>query len=166
MDLRIVEEEDRSDNFKKVFRLEVTSQDDFRTAAVRNLYFWWEGFQPALPKREDFDISRHWATAPSLYLIEVVGPGNYIYRLNGEAVVDIVGASLRGHEISATSPLPELRRLADYFDTIVAGGKCRRCTGIVDVSADKARNFESVDCPLADAAGEIRFILGAIALIE
>ncbi|MAL79555.1 MAG: hypothetical protein CMN55_10670 [Sneathiella sp.] len=161
-----VEEEARSDNFRKIIRLEVTSADDFRTQPVRRLYDWWAGYQPALPRRSDFDITEHWSIAPSLYLNEVAAPGHYQRRLNGEGVVTLIGVSLRGHDITRTSPLPELRRLAAYLDSVVESRHCRRCCGFAEVQGTTGQEFESVDCPLLDEAGDVRFILGAISLID
>ena len=162
----ITEDDARSDNFKNIVRLEVSSKDDFRTSTVRSLYEWWSEYYPSVPRREDFDVSNHWSIAPSLYMIEVVGPGEYRHRLNGETVVDIVGVSLRGHEISASCPLPELRRLAAYFDILVEGRKSFRCNGIAEAFGTKYSEFETVDCPLLDQNGNVGFILGAISLIE
>ena len=164
--MRKVEEQKRSDNFRKVVRESVTSADDFKTDTVRALYRWWAEFQPDLPLRADFDISRHWKLAPSLYLVEVLGPGRYRNRLNGETVVDIVGTSLRGHEITPQDPLPEIRLLSDYLDTLVAGRTARRCSGVADVFGKKYLSFETVDCPLVDEAGDIRFIIGAMSLLR
>ncbi|MEX1035017.1 MAG: PAS domain-containing protein [Sneathiella sp.] len=162
--MRKVEQQKRSDNFRKVIRESVTSADDFKTDTVRSLYRWWEGFQPELPRRADFDIAKHWKIAPSLYLVEVMGPGQYRNRLNGETVVDIVGSSLRGHDITPQDPLPEIRLLSDYLDTLVAGRTARRCSGVADVFGKQYLSFETVDCPLVDEADDIRYIIGAMAL--
>ena len=91
--MRKIEEQKRSDNFRKVIRESVTSATDFETDTVRSLYQWWEGFHPELPQRADFEISKHWKIASSLYLLEVLGPGRYLTRLNGETVVAVVGLS-------------------------------------------------------------------------
>ncbi len=164
MDAIAVEDEPRSDNFKKIYRYNVTSGDDFQTPATRALYQWWEEFKPDLPTRADFDISKHWTIASSLYLIEAVAPGQYLHRLNGENVVDIIGVSLRGHDISVTNPLPELRRFASYMDMLVEGKKPGRCNGIVEVMGGGDAQFETVDCPLLRADGSVGFLLGAISL--
>ena len=166
MDAIAVEDQPRSDNFKKIYRFGVTSPDEFETPTARKLYAWWEEFKPDLPTRADFDISRHWTIASSLYLIEAVEPGQYLHRLNGEDVVDIIGVSLRGHEISVTSPLPELRRFASYMDQLVEEKKPGRCNGIVEVMGGKNAKFETVDCPLLREDGSVGFLLGAISLLD
>ncbi len=168
MDVKVqtVEEEPRSDNFKKVVRLDAQSENDFKTSTVRKLYQWWDGHKPHLPSREDFDISRHWSIASSLYLIEAISPGQYLHRLNGENVVSIIGVSLRGHAISVNSPLPELRRLATYLDGLVEQKKPGRCTGIVEYLGVENTNFETVDCPLLRKDGSVGFILGALSLVD
>jgi hypothetical protein len=161
-----VEEYPRSDNFKKISRFDVNSADDFQSSTVRKLYNWWEEFKPGLPTRADFDITRHWTIAKSLYLVEALAPGEYLHRLNGEAVVDIIGVSLRGHEISSSGPLPELRRLADYLDLLVMEKKPGRCTGYVEIPGGRQARFETVDCPLLRPDGSVGFLLGAISLLD
>lgn len=166
MDVIAVEEDPRSDNFKKIYRYEITSANNFETPTVSKLYQWWDGFKPNLPAREDFDITHHWTIASSLYLIETVSPGEYLHRLNGENVVDIIGVSLRGHDISVNSPLPELRRFASYMDRLVEGKKPGHCKGTVEIPGVREAHFETIDCPLLRQDGTVGFILGAISLVD
>lgn len=161
-----IEVDPRSDNVKKVIRLDATSVDEFKSSTVRNLYQWWKSFTPHLPTRADFDISRHWEIAPSLYLIEAIAPGQYLFRLNGENVVNIFGASLRGQEVTLTNELPELRRLAGYLDTLVEERKAGRCTGVVENMDVKVADFETVDLPLVRDDGSVGYLLGSISLLD
>ncbi|WP_288901400.1 PAS domain-containing protein [uncultured Sneathiella sp.] len=163
---KAIEVEPRSDNVKKVIRLDATSVDEFKSPTIRNLYQWWESYTPELPTRDDFDISRHWEIAPSLYLIEAIAPGQYLFRLNGENVVNLFGSSFRGQEISLTSELPELRRLAGYLDTLVEEKKPGRCTGVVEIMEVKVACFETVDLPLLREDGSVGHLLGSISLVD
>ncbi len=163
--MTVFEHQHRMDNINEVVRLDVTSSDEFKTGPVKSLYDWWESFQPALPKYSDFDISRNWAIAPHLYVIQFLGPGRFLYRLNGEKVVETIGVSKRGHEITNHDSLFENRLLADYLTPLIKTGRAKRCAGSLDIIGKQHLAFESVDCPLENDQGEIEFIIGAIATI-
>lgn len=166
MNIALFESEKRSDNFNEIFRLDVSSIDDFSTPSVRSLYQWWQSFRPDLPRYSDFKIEKHWSIAANLYVIQFLAPGQYLYRLNGEKVVEITGASLRGHEISKNDSLLENRYLATYLDKVVENSTCKRCAGKLDNFGSPLLKFESVDCPLLNNEGQIEYIIGAIATLD
>jgi hypothetical protein len=166
MNIALFESEKRSDNFCEIFRLDVSSIEDFTTPPVRSLYKWWQSSLPDLPSYSDFKIENHWSIAANLYVIQFLSPGRYFYRLNGEKVVDITGTSLRGHEISKNDSLLENRYLATYLDKIVENATCKRCSGKLENFGSPLLNFESVDCPLLNSEGQIEYIIGAIALLD
>ncbi|MCR9213483.1 MAG: hypothetical protein NXI13_07170 [Proteobacteria bacterium] len=163
--MTVFEHQHRTDNINEVARLDVTSSDEFKTGPVKSLYNWWESHQPDLPKYSDFDISENWAIAPYLYVIQALSPGRFLYRLNGEKVVEIIGISKRGHEITDRDSLLENRLLVDYLSPLVEVGRAKRCAGSLDIIGKQHLTFESVDCPLKNDRGEIEFIIGAIATL-
>ncbi|MEH6525012.1 MAG: PAS domain-containing protein [Sneathiella sp.] len=158
--------EKRSDNFKKISRNVVHSADEFLSDNVRTLYTWWAKFHPDMPKRSNFDIAEHWKIAPNIHILQVIKPGHYLYRLNGEKVVDIVGVSRRGDTITVENPLPEDRLFASYLDEIVTDAKPKRCVGTLGLFNKTYSQFESVDCPVKNEDGVIEFIIGAISTLE
>ncbi|USG63235.1 PAS domain-containing protein [Sneathiella marina] len=158
--------ENRSDNFKKISRRAVLSADEILSDSVRALYTWWAKFHPDMPKRSNFDIAEHWKIAPHIHILQFIKPGHYLYRLNGEKVVDIVGVSRRGDTITVENPLPEDRLFASYLDDIVSEAKPKRCVGTLGLFDKTHSQFESVDCPVKNEAGEIEFIIGAITTLE
>lgn len=158
--------EKRSDNFKNISRIAVLSADEFLSDTVRSLYAWWAKFHPDMPKRRNFDIAEHWKIAPYIHILQVIKPGHYLYRLNGEKVVEIVGGSRRGDTITVENPLPEDRLFASYLDEIVSGAKPKRCFGTLGLFDHTQSQFESVDCPVKNEAGDIEFIIGAISTLK
>lgn len=156
----------RSDNFRKISRNAVYSTEEFISDNVRPLYAWWRKFGPDVPKRSDFDIAEHWKIAPHIHVLQVIRPGHYLYRLNGEKVVDIIGASRRGDTITLKNPLPEDRLFASYLDDVVSSAKPKRCVGTLNFFDRNYKHFESVDCPVKNEAGKIEFIIGALSTIE
>lgn len=156
----------RADNFRKIMRREAAGLDQFQTVPVRQLYKWWLSFQPNMPARQDFDIARFWKLAPSVYIIEVLDKDRFLYRLNGEQVVQIVGTSMRGHEITPDDPLVENRLFLQYLQKLVKSRVCWRCSGKADVFGKGYLAFETVDCPIADENGAITHVIGVIALIN
>lgn len=166
MTTKKVEIQKRSDNFRKIAREPVETSENFETEPVKALYKWWSSFQPSLPLRSDFDIAKHWGIAPNMYVVQVLGPENFLYRLNGEKVVDIVGASLRGHKITPKDPLLENRLFVTYLEKVVASRTAWHCSGAAEVFGKHYLNFESVDCPVTNENGEISFILGALSTLS
>jgi hypothetical protein len=158
--------EQRSDNFKNIIRKDVFSGDDIQSNTVRALYAWWKKYHPELPKRSDFDIAEHWKIAPHIHLLQMIKPGHYLYRLNGEKVVEMIGSSRRGHTITIENPLPEDRHFAQYLDDIIAQKIPRRCIGSLSLFDKSYSQFESVDCPLRNEAGDVEFVIGAIISLD
>ncbi|PHQ68012.1 MAG: hypothetical protein COB93_10705 [Sneathiella sp.] len=163
--MTIFEHARRSDNFQKIARVSVECGEDFKTEPVRSLYDWWRTYAPTLPRYADFDIANHWDISPHLYVIQYLEPGKYLYRLNGEHVVEAVGISKRGHEITIKDSLLENRLLASYLDLLREEGTCKRCYGTLALLGKSHLQFESVDCPIAGDNGQIAFIIGAISTL-
>lgn len=166
MKIRDLETENRSDNFKKISRSDISSPEELKTEPLKALFKWWAGFAPEIPSRRNFDVSDHWKIAPHIHLLQVIKPGHYLYRLNGEKVVDIVGGSRRGDTITLENPLPEDRLFAQYLDDIVARRVPRRCFGTLGLFDKEHSMFESVDCPVKNETGDIEFIIGALSTVD
>ncbi|MEH6404423.1 MAG: PAS domain-containing protein [Sneathiella sp.] len=152
----------RLDNFKTISREIVENIDDLSTPHTRELFRWWKSYQPNYPKRSDFDITEHAALAPYIYLVSVVSPDEFIYRLNGEEVASLVGRSYRMRPISTSSEDVGDRLFAQYLSEILKEGKACRCAGDLWIFDRAHLKFESVDCPLTDKNGEITHILGVL----
>lgn len=163
--MTVFEPRHRFDPISDIVRQDVASASELVTAPVKSLYDWWESFQPALPKYSEFDIASNWAIAPHLYVIQYLAPGRFLYRLNGEEVIDIIGISKRGHEITNRDSLFENRLLADYLSPIVENKRAKRCIGSLEIIGKQHLAFESVDCPLKNDRGDVEFIIGAIAIL-
>jgi len=164
--MAVFEHADRSDNFHKIARESAVSVEDFATEPVRALFSWWQSFGCTAPQYSDFDVSDHWKIAPHLYVIQYLAPGKYLYRLNGEQVVEIIGVSKRGQKITRKDSLLENRLLAEYMDFLVEDNACRRCYGTLALFGKNYLEFESVDCPVTNSQGDIEFIIGAISTLD
>jgi hypothetical protein len=153
---------ERTNNFRNIERRLITDGADLRGAPCRTLYRWWTGFAPATPTRVDFDITKTPTIASDIYMLEILEPGRYLYRLCGDNVARLVGRNYRMKEISITGDdLPDAL-LCEYMDWMVGTGGTSGCTGDFTFLDRGQRNFESVDCPLVDADGKTTHIIGAM----
>ncbi|MTI08266.1 PAS domain-containing protein [Curvivirga aplysinae] len=150
------------ENFEDVSRVHIQSSDDFRSDQARELYEWWQSFTPKLPCRDDFKIEENWHIAPNLFLIECLGDGKFLYRLNGEEVRNLVGKNQAGSYFSLEGETPELVNLAKYLDGLRQIKKPIRCIGSLAFFGKTKKQFESLDCPLFDENGNVTFIIGII----
>ncbi|MEP3246103.1 MAG: PAS domain-containing protein [Sneathiella sp.] len=156
----------RIENFKKVERFPVTSPDQLKSSLPRALYAWWQTFLPELPSRANFDITKHRELVSNIFLIEVVGDGHFLYRLHGERVTQLVGRSNHNTRFSAESSLLDDRLLAEHLHNVITARAAYHCFGNLSMFDREFIQFESLDCPLADAEGNITHILGVLVDIQ
>ncbi|MBL4906299.1 MAG: PAS domain-containing protein [Sneathiella sp.] len=152
----------RSDNFSHIERQLDFDENDLETVQTKALYQWWRSYQPNLPARADFDIVEHRSLPPYIYVMEVLSPTKFLYRLNGEHVVRLVGRSLATHTLSIDSPIYEDKIFASYLSDLITHRKACRCFGDFSLLGREHIKFESVDCPVADKEGNITHIIGVL----
>ena len=152
----------KSENFRAVSRLAIESEQDFESPLTLRLYQWWASFSPNTPSRSDFKIDENWDIAQSIYLVEFLGEGKFHYRINGETVVSLVGKNQAGMTFDIHDSLPELTDLAKYYVGIGNLKKPVKCRGTLAHVDREFIEFESVDCPLVNAEGEVTHILGVL----
>ncbi len=142
----------------------VPSMDRLVGPEVRHLFEWWSSFGPdAIPRRRDFDIADHAAIASNGFLVRMVGRGHFQFRVQGEAVVRLIGRSNAGLDVRLDSDEPHLAELARYYQSIAMQRTCKRCWGTLAMLNKSHRHFESIDCALDREPGEVGFIIGAMA---
>ncbi len=162
MELSFEEDGVRADNFNHIERHLNFQEGDLETLPAQTLYKWWNSFQPEIPSRADFDITEHRTLPTHIYLLEVISPTKFFYRLNGEHVVNLIGKSLRGQTISVDSPDYEDRLFASYLSEFIKYKSACRCFGNLSLLDRGHIEFESLDCPLADKNGNISHIIGVL----
>ncbi|MEH6496472.1 MAG: PAS domain-containing protein [Pseudomonas marincola] len=152
----------RSDNFRLINRKRLENLSQLTRTPTRTLFQWWQSYAPKNPSREDFDITKLPSLASHIYLIEVTAPGKYLYRLCGQRAGFLIGKTHRMTPISAESESLEDRKLVDYLDTLFNEGTCCYCTGDLSFFEGNIVKFESVDCPLRNAAGDVTHFVGVL----
>lgn len=153
---------EREDNFQQIERRQIENEADLQSVSAKKLYQWWAGYGPEMPTRDDFDISKIPSIASDIYLIEVLGVGNYMYRLCGEEVGRLVGRTYRMIEISVTDDDLADALFSQYLDWAVETGGAVGCVGDLSFFDKKFLRFESVDCPLVGDNGKITHIVGVL----
>lgn len=149
-------------NFSCIQRADIEGPDDFASPAVRRLYEWWTGFAPDIPQRKDFDVLNLADIAAHLFLVRLVEPGTFEFRLRGERVAELVGARGSGDRYSCDDADDGHRQLAEYYQSILDSRRPQACRGSFEDGVTFATGFEAVDCPLLDEAGNATHIIGAI----
>ncbi len=152
----------RSDNFRKIERRKINDLQNLQSGSAKTLYKWWSSFSPAVPSRTDFDIINLPSIAADVYLVSVLSPGRYIYRLSGERVAGLVGRRYSMTEISTQSDELVDALFAEYLGWAIEAGGVNGCLGNLDVFGKEFLNFESVDCPLIDSTGKTTHIVGTL----
>ncbi len=158
------------DEVTPVNNMVVRDATELTIPMVQNLYKWWHSFTSDIPLKSDFDIVDHIKSAANIFLIEVLGPGEYHFTVVGQTVVDIVGTNNNGtHFKFAESPQDEREErhndLISYYDKIVKERCCMSCQGTVFFMSKRHQEYESLDCPLVDADGKVTHLLGIISLV-
>ena len=154
-----------SPDFIELYRRPVNGPASFTSDAVTALNDWWLGFHPLMPSMNEFDIVDHANLAPNLFLYKILEPGVYQYRLNGEEVVQLTGATQAGVTFSDKDQDQESVTLANYLNQVVESRIPWTCGGsMAHVGRDHLR-FESIDCPLAGKDGRVTHILGVMVKI-
>ncbi|WP_169545437.1 PAS domain-containing protein [Sneathiella aquimaris] len=156
----------REENFNKVERVPALSADQFVSPLPRRLFEWWAGFAPALPSRTDFDITQHRSLPANIFLIEVLGPGHFLYRLHGDTVADLIGRRTLNHEFSDENGSLDDRLLAKHMRRVATEKVAYQCFGDLAILDKEFINFESVDCPLENEDGIVTHILGVFAEVR
>lgn len=156
-----LEGDDYRTNFRRMRRRPVALAGDLQTPQARALLGWWfEAGAP--PRRSAFDITEHADLAAHLFLMRRCAPGVFEYRLSGEEAIRIVGRNDRG-DVFRIDDAGYPGRFAAYLEHVATGGRPWTCVGEVELADRPALiAFESLDCPLADDAGTVTWIIGVI----
>jgi len=152
----------REDNFQLIEQKIIRSATDLTCEPTKQLFEWWCSYSPLPPAREDLDITNFPTLAPHLYLIEYVSSGEYIYRLCGDSVGELIGNHYRMVNFSLNSEKYDDQKLAEYLEGIKDRKTASGCTGNLSFVDRDFIKFESVDCPLIDKAGNLTHFIGAL----
>ncbi|WP_419905244.1 hypothetical protein [Kiloniella sp.] len=156
----------RDNNFTKVLRSLATDCSQFKTEACKEVFEWWQSYQPDMPQKNQFDILDHIEKAPNIFLIAVLGNGQFRYCLHGEEVVRLVGKSQAGTLFSVDNADNDLSRFARFLEELCSKKSAMHSYGTLDAHGKSYLNFESLDFPLVDEQGVITHTVGLITLVD
>jgi hypothetical protein len=141
----------------------VTPATTFVSKKNKHLYDWWCRANGGLiPVRKMFDVVEHKMIVANLFLTEVLPDGDFVFRLFGETVIQIVGRNRKGELVQKGAVGEYGHALYEYYHSVVAARVCRVCAGSLAFAGRELRKFESIDCPLTDDAGKVTFIVGVM----
>jgi hypothetical protein len=146
----------------------VDAATEFRSRKVTHLADWWRTANGGrMPTRAMFDILDHRPIVANLFLVEVLPGGEFLFKLLGEQVIQIIGRNRTGESVRRVNIGEYGHELHEYYQSIIAGRVCRKCTGSLMFSIGGMRRFESIDCPLTDRAGEdVVAIIGVMDVVK
>ncbi|HYE01067.1 MAG TPA: PAS domain-containing protein [Alphaproteobacteria bacterium] len=154
-------------HFKDIQVATVDRPDRLRAPLARRLFGWWQAAGAGgLPRRRDFDIVEHPQLAAHVFLVRVDTPERFTFRLLGDETIRICGRNNTGVTVAPEDPDPYRSALADYYRALVAERRCKSCTGSLDFADKSYAHFESIDCPMTDEDGSIRWIIGTMELVD
>ncbi|WP_420549214.1 PAS domain-containing protein [Curvivirga sp.] len=150
-------------NFNSIMRSAKVDETLLQTVVCRNLYTWWKSFHPKLPSRKDFDILDHLKAAPHIFMIEVLPNHEFLYRTQGEEVINLIGMNNMGKVFSRTCGDKSMENFAIFLHEVIDHRKAIHSYGTMEAMGRAFLHFEAFDLPLINEEGEVTHILGAIA---
>ncbi|MGO1118260.1 PAS domain-containing protein [Rhodovibrionaceae bacterium A322] len=156
----------KDNNFVQVYRSPANEETHFHSSTCREVYHWWRTFAPNGPRRDQFDILEHSDKAPHIFLIEVLEPGIYQYRLHGEEVVRLVGRNSAGQIFSVESPDEDFSRFARYLTEVCKLNTALHSYGTLEDLGRAHIQYEGLVFTMKDDAGEISHVMGILAQVE
>jgi hypothetical protein len=152
--------------FFDIHEAAVDATTRFVSKRNQHLWDWWRHANGgAMPTRRMFDIVDHKPVIANLFLTEVLPDGDFVFRLFGEGVIQIVGRNRKGERVRKGAEGEYGHALYEYYRSVVAGRVCRACSGSLAFVGRDLKKFESIDCPLADDAGNVAFIVGVMDIV-
>ncbi len=161
----------RETQLTRIFDVAETDADastPFVSKRVRQLYDWWAGANGGqMPPKRMFDVIDHRSIVANLFLTEVTPNGDFVFKLLGEEVIQIIGRNRTGETVPRVATGEYGHELYEYYRSVAAGRVCRKCTGSLVFATRGFRRFESIDCPLAaDEGDKVAMIIGVMDLIR
>ena len=161
-DFRMKKKDNMRPGFKQVDRFHLDSAHKFSAEKLQSIFDWWQGFSPDVPYYRDFDILNHAKYASDIFLYKVLGEERFEVRINGDKAEDIIGRKYTGKIVdsAAAQTDPIINDLLNYLNNICKLKQPFGCKGTYTDIVGKECYFESVDCPLLGADGEVSYIVG------
>jgi len=141
------------------------SADEITSAAARELYGWWRQHAPARPTRADFDVVDFASLAPSRYLTERTSAGSFAVRVQGEAVLAIIGKDSFPTEFSIDDPAP-FGMIASNYENAITQYVPLLHKGRLKLFDHDFATIEALDLALSETNGRSAYILGTILRLE
>jgi hypothetical protein len=144
----------------------VGPDSQFLSQKTKHLYAWWVAAGGGrIPNRRQFDVTDHRSIVANLFLTDVTAEGEFVFRLLGEDVIQIIGRNTTGEAVKRVGRGEYGHALHQYYESIVQSRQCRKCFGSLAFADKDFRYFESIDCPLAGDDGRVNAIIGAMDLV-
>ncbi|MDX1738804.1 MAG: hypothetical protein R3261_11250 [Alphaproteobacteria bacterium] len=154
--------------FDTIFEVKAKEVGKYSSLKAQRLFDWWNSYTPDLPSYSEFDISQHIKDADGYFLYNVISPTEYDIRLIGENASSILGNKYAHTKIDTQTMANDMHlySLVSYLQRIINQSTALSCHGTYIDTVGRKRKFQSVDCPMREACGEIKWIIGVIEEIK
>lgn len=149
-------------NFHSVMRSSQIDETLLQTPACRHMFDWWKSFVPHKPTRSDFDVLDHVKAAPYLFLISVMEDDQFIYRIQGEEVKNLIGKNNTGKIFSKDCGDHDMENFALFLHEVIEHRDAIHSYGTMEAYGRSLLKFEALDFPLINQEGVVTHILGLI----
>lgn len=153
-------------NFHKLMRGEAVDISQFETSVCQGMFFWWQSFQPDVPRHDQFDILNHFRSAQNIFLINVIDKETFEYRVQGEEVIALIGRRNAGKVFSVGDEDKGMNNFAQFLSEMVEHKKAMHSYGTLEAHGKSYLKFEAFDFPLFDETGNVSHVVGVLTLID
>lgn len=145
------------------------SDRDLNDPRLVRLRAYWDGLKRGgrLPSRDDIDPSDLVPVLPVMFLIDVLAPGGYRYRLVGTEVVAGMGYDMTGQLVSRAYAGPDWNEIRKDYEFVVENR--RPCLTINDVTlrpVNLRKVYRRLLLPLAADGETVDILMGAVVFVR
>lgn len=144
------------------------SERDLGDPRLVRLRRYWLGLNRdgRLPSRDDVDPSELVPVLPVMFLIDVLAPGGYRYRLVGTEVVAGMGYDMTGQQVSRAYAGPDWNEIRKDYEYVIE--RREPCLTVNDVTLRPAglrRVYRRLLLPLASDGRNVDVLMGAVVFV-
>lgn len=144
------------------------SDRDLKDPRLLRLRRYWLGLRDdgRLPSRDDVDPADLVPVLPLMFLIDVLAPGGYRYRLVGTEVVAGMGYDMTGQLVSRAYAGPDWNEVRKDYEFVIEDR--RPCLTVNDVVLKPARLrkvYRRLLLPLASDGRNVDVLMGAVVFV-
>lgn len=137
----------------------------YRDGRLGQLLDWWRmqhAERGSLPGRRQFDPLAMPALLPNIYLVDIVPPDRYRWRLLGTDITDMAARNSTGRYLDEIYEPAAYANLVASFDAVKNRRLPMRSYGNYGFAGRGFIDFEAIELPLAEDGETVDMVLGIV----